>query len=588
MKPSVSDSYLFGYNNQVGFLLILLLSLAGAIWAARCELPFNTIQPELAPQKISRRTLAVSLLIVFASYSLMYWFTHGLGGFGESRHMLEHVKLVADGKVPFRDFGFDFGLILLYGPILLSKFLHMGVVDAYYLLMTTTALLGVVLLYAVINWIDYPSKHRSSIFLLYVAIAAPLALCTGIQYTLFRYVPPIFCVLIVHRVWMRASKSAGWQALASFLTVLFTAIILLISPEIGIAYAAGSVLLFTVYGKLYSPWRLVTYLGMLTSLAAVIFAGNKIGIFDYVRTVGGGGSNFPIIPAPSVLLLLFCIGITACYTVFRFKQGGALSNTMSIIAVAVPGLAGALGRCDSGHIALNAVGILLVGGFIVSNFYKLWPWYRNAFLLFFIVYPFFSGLWLYKGEIRGAAAQLAFQDASSTQDSMMEKLLKPFLVRHFGKDYIETKLDLLKQRNAAGSAVNLFALYPHAHGIVQAPFTYTPNGFSAFHSPNIDEGYYFGLTDVLSPKQVAVKIKEMQDHSERDLLLPENFKQACEVDVDTERHLIDVLFFYPYIKRAVHQESIIAPLCSYITDHYVVMDPATAERLNYGLWVRQN
>jgi len=62
------------------------------------------------------------------------------------------------------DFEWPFGAGLLYGPLLLHRLLPVGLVQAYYVFWIVNCLLGIWLLYKVINMVDYPSERKNTGF----------------------------------------------------------------------------------------------------------------------------------------------------------------------------------------------------------------------------------------------------------------------------------------------------------------------------------------------------------------------------------------------------------------------------------------
>src|ERR1039457_3146194 len=150
--PSVSSSYIFGYNNHVGILLLLLLVTIGAIWTKGLNLQFFTSGKS---RPVSMKVLAASLILVFCGCLAMYMLAGRFGGFGESTYPIDRTWLLSQGRIPYVDFEWPFGASFLYGPLLLQRQFSIVIVNACYLFWIFNYLLGTVLLFSVVNLIDY-------------------------------------------------------------------------------------------------------------------------------------------------------------------------------------------------------------------------------------------------------------------------------------------------------------------------------------------------------------------------------------------------------------------------------------------------
>ncbi len=574
-KLAASESYMFGYNNRVGFILFILLTAIGAIYSGRLQLQFpltgqraDSVQPATF-WKCMAGALGVCIV--------MYFLTARLGGFGESAYLINRVDLAAHGLRPYRDFEYAYGASFIYLPILLSKILHITIPNAYYLFWALNVLGGVWFLVEVINRIDYSGKHKNEIFLMLYWFMIPGIVSTGLNYAGLRFLSaPLFALLVFRSIRDRKFKS---QISGSLLVVLFTAILLLISPEIGIVFGLGaSAFFFLFYMNSEHKLWLVPYISMLFLLACLFGLANKLNVFYTLKSMGSGGFNFPIIPAPHILILFALTFLCACYLVFALATGNFRSNTVLVLFVSIPSLAGALGRCDPGHVAFYGIGIFIVGLLCISNSDRWWKVSKAAFVLIFIIFAYLSTLWLSGIGISRASAYLLLR-SRIIPASLVERIME----KHYGK--IETKqklgmLEILSTQNATSDSV----VIPHqVQGTVEIPFgyvvTYNPTG--------LDGGYYFSTVNAFSPKAVRVKISELAQNPNRELLLPEKYANDCQLNPAASRKLISILFDYPYFKHVVHTEDIYKPLCDYISENYSLIVPAQSDTYGYGIWARK-
>ncbi len=561
-NPTASDSYIFGYNNRIGIVLLLLLSATGAIWTNGLNIPFSSIGPST---KIPLRFLWTCLLIELASCAAMYLFAGRFGGFRESSYEIDRVWLLSQGKVPYVDFEWPFGPALLYGPLWLSHLLHLQVPQAYYIFWTIASVVGVALLFAAINLVDYPSNHKTSIFLLIFVTALTPVLNMGTHYTLLRYLCPLFFILVIHKRG-QPGPQAGTHSHAAILAVVFTAILFMISPEMAVAHAfACMVLLFPGRPVLERRGLFSPYFGMLVALTVLLVCALKIHLFDTMLASGGGADSFPIPFAPTTLLFFAVVFVCACYLVRRAAHGNIRDNTIALIILSIPMTAAALGRCDPGHMLMNGMGYVIAVFFYASGSPRMWKLFCTGFIIFFV---FVCSLPLdlqFLFALKSAEAQSVTEDA---------------LPGHSGSP----------TSTSGPQAINFASVYPEransqSDGIYEAPFGYKPNTVGSYLSDRINYGYYEALENANTPEAIRRKVSELAQHPNRSVLLGKDSMALCRVDPHMERFLISYLFVFPYDAPAVHSESIRKPLCDYILSHYTLAQPATPEDLQYQLWV---
>ena len=101
LRPTASDSYVFGYNNRAGIVLLLLLTAIGAIWKKGLNIQ---LLPSGNSQPVPKKYLIWSLLATTCGCLVMYAFAGQFGGFGESSYEIDRIWLLSLGKIPYVDF----------------------------------------------------------------------------------------------------------------------------------------------------------------------------------------------------------------------------------------------------------------------------------------------------------------------------------------------------------------------------------------------------------------------------------------------------------------------------------------------------
>jgi hypothetical protein len=582
LHPSVSDSYVFAYNNRVGIALLLSLVAIGSVWTKGLNLQLRTTS---VSQPLPLKILFYSLLAVMSGCLAMYMLAGRFGGLGESSYFIDRAWLLSQGKIPYLDFEWAYGVSFLYGPIFLQHLLSINIVHAYYLFWIFNWLLGTLLLFTVINMVDYPTNSKRSIFILLFGTAFLAILTMGVNYTFLRYYCPLFFVLVVQKLFNRSGAKS--QAYAVLLAVTFTAILLLISPETAIAHAFACVCIFIFSAPSRSSRSIATFAGLLLGLAVVFWAALKTHVLDTLKANSGGADSFPISFAPHILLFFAAIFVCACY-VFRQFQERRINNTFGLIAFSIPMTAAALGRCDPGHVVLNGLGIFLASMFYISNHRTAWKWYRAAFIVVLIILPTISGTWFYLPSLARCGFNILSESDHGSQISRS--------LTYLGRKYIEDFASPAKrakrektlenaQHMGVPKTIDFSRIYPTWHGTFLAPLGYKPNGLGTYLSNQIDYGHFEGLENANTVDAIHIKLTEIKSHPEKALLLPDRFENSCQVNIPAERQMMSVVFAFPYFGKAVHPESVRQPICSYIFARYRLEQAPTLQNFSYGLWV---
>jgi hypothetical protein len=371
--------------------------------------------------------------------------------------------------------------------------------------------------------LDYPSEYKAEIFNLFCLLSLIAVVGTGLNYTFWRFLSAAYFGLLVQRVDGRGGQRN--RLLAMLMSVMFTAVLLMISPEMALAYEVGTLGYFGVFGR----WTLPSagaYCGLFVVDAAVVVAANKLHVFETLMSFSAGAYSLPIVPAVHILLFFFACGLVSLFVAARFRERSRGDGLLMVVAVSVGTLPAALGRCDAGHVGFDGIGILIVATVLVSTFPLLWRGYRAVFIVVLILYPGFLGLVATPPMV---ASRVTIRQNTAGSDAC--------------KVIFETKEEIF------------------------APFGYDPMAFCEPRSEQISTGYFFGRTNMFSPAMVDLKMSELIDHPERKLLLPNGFGQ-CRLDIAEERRFIQVLFAYPYRGEVRNDASIVQPLCDYINEHY--------------------
>ncbi len=540
VPPSISASYIFGYSNRTGILILVMCLVVGGIFSKQLNFKFREAA---RGEPIPRRIVGWWMIVFASSGGAMYCAVRGTQGFAESIYFIDRVKMLAQGGEIYQNFEFAYGALFVYGPRIFMG-LGLNAEQSYFLFWLLCLMGGVWILALTLNMLDYPSERKIEIFHLLCLFSLPALLSTGLNYTLLRFIPASYFGLLVQRIDGRGGRRH--RTLAMLLSVGFMVVLLTISPEMALAYGAGTLGYFAVFGRW--DWRSATvYGGLLGAEAAIALWANRLNVFATLKVFAGGAYSFPILPAGHILFFFFACGLVAVFVAARLYEGSRGDGMLMVIAVSSGTLFAALGRCDIGHVVFAAIGIFIVATVLASNFPGLWGAYKMAFLAFFVVIPSVYAL----SEITVILNQrkALIHDATSADRCPAPSDIKDTLL---------------------------------------APFGYRSNCVLGVRPGVVDTGYFYGLENVFTRTTVKRKISEMRNRPEEGLLLPEDFDAKCKVDAATERTVIRLLFVYPYRGRVKNPDSIAEPLCTYINSHYRRTEALGRERYEYAIWSRVN
>jgi len=519
----------------------------------------------------------------------MYVLAGRFGGFGESAYEIDRVWLASQGKLPYVDFEWPFGVSLLYAPLAITRFFSLNLIQAEYLFWCLNCLLGVWLLFLVVNGVDYPSSRKKSIFLLLFCAWFLAIMTMGTHYTLTRYTLPLYFMLLFHK----QVKSGGMRSyvFGSIQILVFTSLLFLYSPEIAIAFVLASVALFPFLAEKRNAPFFAAFAALLIGLGVLFWVALKLHVLDTIRASGGGADSFPIVFSPHILLFFAALFICACYIYQRLAGQSLEDNSIVLIVFSLPMLAAALGRCDPAHVFFNGLGIFIATLFYASGHNTAWKYSKVTLAAILIVLANLSGLWLYFPSLAKSGLGLMSARGGNTRISKSLRNAGNSYIDHFAspdkKEKWRHKLDAILEGDNAKS-VDLTAIYPAWHGDYLAPFGYKPNGFGTKLTKQIDYGRYEDLENANTVAANVEKLSEIRNSATKALLLPDQYESLCKIDVPANRHEIMFLFMSPYFKSPVHLESLRQPICEYIQEHYRLEVEPSQQTFYYGLWVNRS
>ncbi len=370
-RPSLSAAYTAGFNNRVAAVAAVLAAVLSFALAWKFRLfPSRIEDPDRKPMPL---WLLISCVAASAAFTatVAYLLCKVELASIDNRYFLEYMEDVSRyHQRIYIDFSFAYGPLLLYFPLFmhwLLRPLHVGIEGSYYVALTVANVLGLVILWLTLEALPLSRKVKSVTFCMFAIMSTCPAM--GLNYTLIRFLAPFSTLLFASRI-----KNPLLLALA------FTfgeALQLSISPELGLAFAAGACFYAICMVAKHGPsWIPVLIAPLVAAGAFLPVAGPNY--LDSMRKYSHGDFNLIVEPLGYVILFL----IAAVWLVpqmlagaFRRRRPEAVLLA-SLFMVCLGLLPPAFGRCDPLHLFFNGAGMFVLASVAIAGYSgdvrKLW------------------------------------------------------------------------------------------------------------------------------------------------------------------------------------------------------------------------
>ncbi len=539
VTPSISVSYLVGFNNQACLLLFIAFFGAFAWWSNGLGLLPPTSQPEPHPRGagLSRTSLYAALLAYAAAMAAEWIFVRPRFATEEAIYFLDRLQHLARGQKIYLDFEFAYGPLLLYPPLLLSKYLHLSLAGGYYAAWLIEFLLGVLLLWQIVARLPLPPHLRTPIFVITALTWWAGILNFGLNSTPARFaLAPFLCLLVLPYFSTPTSALRGvLYALASEF------LLLLVSPEQAVAFAAATVLYLFLFGRPGRRRSSSLLLLFVAGSGSLLLLAQHAGSFRTLRMMGGGGFNFPLLPALQQIPIFALTLVAVCALInslrhnspqSRHARGGA-AQYLTLLSLCL--LPEAFGRSDVGHLLVSSTGFLFAAWVVLAPHPHVIKRTITAYLMLLIVVPAPISLFRFVLTQRRnppSAPLMSPLSGSPATRPILAPLGRPI--------------------------PNLDTLGPHT----------------------VDTGFYNAFDNVAQPIQIQQKLDELRREPEKDLLLPGSF--TCHFNLASRSFRF--VLMTPFVPPVRHTTDIYMPLCDYIQTHYRPSLTIASPLPGYRIW----
>lgn len=355
-QPTVSASYVAGFNNRVAAIAAAAIGGCVLLWAwsrSRGE-QASTGTTESTDARISLRFAATVIALTCIFFAFAGWMVAAshLRYLADAGYFIEQMSSHAEyGGTLYTQLEFAYGPLLFYPTIVLHAVLHCNWMTAYFLTLALDQSVGLALLAWVLNELPIRARDRHIGFVL-LAIGA-LNPIFGLNYTFLRFITAFAILLFATRA----------QSLARTMFVLVAGEILLlgISPEQGFAFLIGTVAFAGLQTwRNGAKWLLVVAAPVVGAGVFLLLAGRPY--LYMLHSFAKGALSLPIAPYPHILIFLFAVVWLIPFAIGR-SLGSCKPMSVRMAACYALGiglLPAALGRCDPLHVFFNGAGLLVL------------------------------------------------------------------------------------------------------------------------------------------------------------------------------------------------------------------------------------
>lgn len=363
-KVSHSYSYMVGFDNKIGFLILLIIAIPPLFYTyyKKTELSvFNSTPIERIPKEERYIKIYMSLTgLLIGLMGLIYTWDR-FDGYYEGVYFYHFLYALDNGSSLYDEVQFIYGPLTIY-PVYLLMQIGINIHIAYFFVLIVFQLLGLYFVYDILPLFKLSEKERFAIMLLITVISFPMS--TGLNYCLFRFAIMPWAVTQLVLGYNRRN-----HVVCLLLALVLLLATLLYSPEIGLCYALVVTLWISIHFY-YNHTKADVFTLISLWIGMIIIILLYPNYLSSVFQAGSGGGNFPYVPS---LILCLIIAVFISYGALIGGQLRKLSENYDFIAIEVAMIIASpagLGRCDPLHIESFCLFGLIVSYIILRSIFN--------------------------------------------------------------------------------------------------------------------------------------------------------------------------------------------------------------------------
>lgn len=391
----ISDSYLIGFNNKMAlFFLILTIGITFYLFVLKYKMSSTDLffkNPDNFTNSFNKKktTIVLYTFVLFSIIIQICWF-FGLDKNIEIARIVDNWNYIPKlyqmdkGLIPYKDFEFTYGFLMLFIPFLFIKFFNFTPEISYIFFLIIGTTIGIYSLFIIL--IKYLRVKKIIFWAVFInsTILINSLLYTAIHYTFFRFLTPLLLVFLLIEFNFKYIYIKDYFKL--FLFTFITYCIFLfnfgISPEIGITTCLAYILtiLFFLKGRKNYFHILYLFLFFIFSILILKIYNPQLlkNIFIHFIQVSSGAWNLPwyvgLIMIGFFYILFLDIQFFSFILIKKEKKNIYIFCSFIFSFLNLPS---ALGRADFVHIFFNGIAFFIISVMFIN-------YLKNKFVINFI------------------------------------------------------------------------------------------------------------------------------------------------------------------------------------------------------------
>lgn len=555
---TVSMSYDVGFNNRIGFAIIVFFSFVFFLFSfLRKNAPayneINLFAKSSNTNNVAFLSTIVSTALLFLLYSIFC--SPYILYMGEGSYFTLHVYDTLMGLSPYKDFVYYYGPFSIYFPIIIYKILpFLGIEASYVFSLALTQIACLVIAKDLLSIFSFSNKTRGFILILIAISFFPYSM--GFNSCLIRYVlaPWLFVKLV------NVFHSKGNLLGKTIFLFASNSITLLVSPEVWIIYSVISFLFLiidTIIRKEYrQTWAI---LSMIVSCVLLYYSFPSL--FTVISDFSSGCNNLPFVPSLAFLLLIISILVVAGHIGYLLKS--CIENYVVILfyLICLSSIPAALGRTDPIHIVYNGwLVVLLALNLCITKHQKQIKMIYFMVSFFFLIHIPFNVISYGRIYIKECLANLYENKAYVFENCIPINIDNKKAIKRIVKYKKELPFKMNKKERVTMPIMTNNFYYLHLRNMGIYCNTYFPK-------------IWFSATN----KNVNRMISEMNDKDIDCLLLPADWQNFIAPD---NKHNSLLFLCPPFFENKRNGNFVYKPMFDYIENNFMLVE-SSGEWLKY-------
>lgn len=391
-SESISMSFQIGYSNSHYILFFILLSIFWFLILNKIKISFYKINITKS-KKTSKKLIVFCFSFFVVSFLANFLFSiiliDDLLEWGEASYIFKRILSANSGNIPYIDFEYLYGPLLIYFPIFLERIFGINLNLSYIFLFNLLYLISHLILFNILKK-DLEIKKSYLIIIFFIFCSFHYSFSLGIPQLYIRTILTIYLLLLLKKFVIQKKNN-----IYLFLQPIFFFLLWSLFPEQALVFLLASFILF-FFNK--NKINFSFYFFTSTILIVLISLNNQF-IFSSFKSIlffSSGSRDFPVLPNIFTITFLIFFILNLIFISFNFniidtfKKKFLIQNHQKYLIIFFVGFLNIplmFGRSDPGHIFIGGLGIFISTLYILEFFinHKYSKYFYSLFIIFILL-----------------------------------------------------------------------------------------------------------------------------------------------------------------------------------------------------------